>query len=95
MSEPTPFLKDAIVVIVTIGVFALVTYTYLKLEPTIVLPRRWLGPVSPCPDRWVDEDGECRPMYETHCNSFKPDLYRGKECEIARACGTSWKGLCN
>jgi hypothetical protein len=85
--------KDAIVVVVTLGVFALVSFVYLKLRPTIILKPDMLH--GTCPDRWMMQDGECTPLYPTQCKAFNPEMYKGQECEIARSCGTSWKGLCN
>lgn len=42
---------DILIVLVTLSLFALVTYIYLKLEPTILLPNTEL--VGQCPDRWI------------------------------------------
>jgi hypothetical protein len=85
--------KDIFVVGVTLGVFSLFAYIYLvKLQPIIYVKLN--DRQNPCPDLW-DFDGEnCIPMYDTHCNAFDPKNYEGRECEIAKSCGTGWKGLC-
>lgn len=88
-----PLMKDIFVIMITLGIFALFVYVYLVIRPTIVLSSE--GQLSGCPDRWLEVDGECVPQYETNCKPYKPLLYQGQECEIARACGTSFKGLCN
>ena len=88
--------KDVIIVTVTIAVFAAFVWGYLNLaNPTIVLTKP-LGPVNKCPDLWIydEEKKECRPSYQTKCKAFNPVFYQGKECEIAKSCGTAWKGLC-
>jgi hypothetical protein len=88
------YLRDFIVIGVTLGTFAVFTYFYLKvLQPTIVYEVKG-GPAGDCPDLWIYEHGECKPTYETTCKPFDPVMQKGKECDIARACGTSWKGLC-
>ena len=90
----TTYGKDIVVVVVTLSVFALFTWGYFNLaHPTIVLTKP-AGPVNQCPDLWIYKDGECSPSYHTQCKPFNPDFYKGKECEIAKSCGTSWKGLC-
>jgi hypothetical protein len=86
-------MKDMIVIVVTIGIFALFVYLYLIIRPTIVLSRE--KSFSGCPDRWLEVNGECVPQYETQCKPYNPLLFQGQECEIARACGTSFKGMCN
>lgn len=88
-----PLMKDLFVVIVTLGVFALFVYLYLVLRPTVVIPPNTKH--SGCPDRWLEKNGECVPMYETHCQPYIPSLYVGNECDIAKACGTTFKGICN
>ena len=88
--------KDMIIVTVTIAVFAAFVWGYFNLaHPTIVLTKP-AGPVNRCPDLWIydEEKTECRPSYHTQCKPFNPVFYEGKECEIAKSCGTSWKGLC-
>jgi hypothetical protein len=88
-----PFLKDMIVIIVTLGVFSLFAYAYITLRPTIFLKPSTEH--SGCPDRWIEKDGMCTPQYQTKCQPYNPLLYAGQECEIAAACGTSFKGMCN
>jgi hypothetical protein len=89
----TRSMKDAVVIVTTLGVFALIVYLYLLLKPTVILPPPSL--ISKCPTRWTyDPDtGDCTPQYPTQCKSFNPDAYPDK-CGIASACGTTWKGLC-
>ena len=87
---------DILVILVTLGLFALVTFVYLKLKPTIFLSNSDF--VGQCPDRWIyreDDGGKCYPTYQTTCSPFDPDLYTRDRCSIAKSCGTSWKGLCN
>ena len=91
------YLKDGIIVGTTIAIFALFAYVYLYLKPTVVLPPRdW---VTPCPNRWsYDPDTDyCTPQYSTPCKSFMSSSYTDPEqrCDIAKACGTSWKGMCS
>jgi hypothetical protein len=100
MYEPTPYLKDLVVVIASLTVLTIVSYFYLKLIPIVVVRPGYDGGADrgfrpKCPDRWIENDGVCTPGYKTKCQPFKPELYKGKECEIARECGTTWKGLCN
>jgi hypothetical protein len=70
---------------------------YLKLNPTVYLEPGGLH--GQCPDRWIYRPdgggGQCWPLYETTCAPFDPSLYQGTLCDIAKSCGTSWKGLCN
>ena len=42
---------DFLVVVVTLGVLALITFIYLKLNPTILLPNTEF--YNQCPDRWI------------------------------------------
>jgi len=91
---------DTLIILLTIGIFALVVYIYLKLKPTVFLEPRLHGQ---CPDRWIfrpddrsgGSGGKCWPLYETSCAAFDPALYQGTLCDIAKSCGTTWKGLCN
>jgi hypothetical protein len=87
---------DVLLILLTIGIFALVVYVYLKLKPTVFLEHRLHGQ---CPDRWIyrpdDNGGKCWPLYDTSCAAFDPALYKGTLCDIAKSCGTTWKGLCN
>ena len=88
--------KDFVVIGVTIAVFAIFVWGYFNLaNPTIVLTKP-AGPVNKCPDLRIydDKKNECRPSYDTNCKPFDPDFYQGQECDIAKSCGTSWKGLC-
>ena len=84
--------KDILVIVVTLGVSAAFLYMYFIVRPTIVLSPD--AAVSGCPDRWREINGECVPQYDTPCMPYRPELYKGQECEIAKACGTSFKGLC-
>ena len=90
-----PLHRDIVVICTTVGVFALITYLYFKLEPIVVIPPESI--VADCPTRWLyDVDAkECRPTYSTKCKGFDPTKYSVSEkCDIAKSCGTSWKGLC-
>lgn len=90
-----PWMKDAVVVVTTVAVFALATFVYLKLRPTVVLPPESV--ISKCPARWLynTDTGECVPQYATQCMAFDPDKQSdAQKCDIARSCGTHWKGLC-
>jgi len=90
----TTYGKDAVIILVTIGVFALFVWGYLNLaNPTIIITKP-AGPVNCCPDLWIFKCGECHPSYHTKCKPFDPQRYKGQECDIARSCGTTWKGLC-
>lgn len=87
--------RDTVVIVVTLVVFALTTYAYLRLKPTVVVPPA--GVVAKCPARWVynTETSECEPQYSTKCKAFDPDKVSDKEkCDIVKSCGTYWKGLC-
>lgn len=85
--------KDLFVVLVTTGVFALFAYIYLdKLQPVIYVKRALK--LNLCPDLWTFDGENCNPSYTTQCNPFNPKNYEGHECEIAKSCGTSWKGFC-
>lgn len=86
-------MKDLFVIGITLGVFSLFAYIYLeKLQPVIVVKRN--VKLNPCPDLWIFDGENCNPSYETQCNPFNPKNYEGHECEIAKSCGTGWKGLC-
>jgi len=93
----SPMLKDSVVILTTIGVFALFAFVYLYLKPTVVLPPP--GWNIPCPDRWsYDPDTDyCTPQYPTQCKSFMSSSYMdaSQKCDIAKACGTSWKDICS
>ena len=87
--------KDLLVILSTLGVFALVSYVYMVLKPTVILPAN--TKVSTCPTRWTyDPDTKiCTPQYPTKCLPFNPDRYNNREkCDIANSCETGWKGLC-
>ncbi len=90
-----PWHRDIVVISTTICVFALITYLYFKLDPIVVIPPE--TSISDCPTRWLYdvETKECKPTYSTKCKSFNPEKYSASEkCDIAKTCGTSWKGLC-
>jgi hypothetical protein len=85
--------KDMFVILVTLGVFSLFAYMYLiKYQPIVYMKR--IKKLNPCPDLWTFDGENCNPTYDTQCNPFNPKNYEGHECEIAKSCGTSWKGLC-
>ena len=90
-----PFFKDMVVILVTLGTFAAVTAVYLKYRPAVILEQT-LG-YNQCPDQWVfrGEDSMCHPLYRTTCAPFNPELQRGNQCDIAKRCMTTWKGLCD
>ncbi len=90
-----PLVKDAVIVVTTVAVFALATFIYLRLKPTVILPPESV--ISKCPSRWVynTDTSECEPQYATQCTSFDPDKQTdSQKCDISRSCGTTWKGLC-
>ena len=89
-------MKDAVIIVTTLAVFALITFIYIKLKPTVVIPPE--SAVSTCPARWVymTEKQECQPQYPTKCKPFNPESFSDSEkCSIVQACGTYWKGLCD
>ena len=90
------WLKDAIVIGTTLGVFLLISFFYLWLKPTVVIPPPSV--IAKCPARWsynVDTQ-ECEPQYSTQCLAFNPDKINDTDkCDIVKVCGTYWKGLCN
>lgn len=90
-----PFFQDVFVILVTLGVLAAVTTGYLALKPT-VLVQQSLGH-NQCPDQWVyrAEDAMCHPLYVSTCAPFNPEVQKGNECDIAKRCSTTWKGLCD
>jgi len=89
------FALDFMTVIVTLGLFSLVTFIYLKLKPTIYIAAGDFK--NQCPDRWIfrEEEGMCFPTYQTTCSAFNPAQHKGNLCGIAKSCGTTWKGLCD
>ena len=95
LNDWQPFLQDMLIILVTLGVLAAVTVGYLALKPEVLIERT-LGH-NQCPDQWVfrDEDGMCHPLYNTPCNPFNPEVQRRNECDIAKRCMTTWKGLCD
>lgn len=91
-----PWMKDLVIVVSTLAVLGLVAFGYLKLKPTVVIPPP--GVISKCPARWVfnTDTSECEPQYSTKCKAFNPNSVSDVEkCDIVKACGTYWKGLCN
>ena len=96
---------DILIVLMTLGIFALVTFVYLKLKPTVFLPNSEFA--GQCPDRWIYREevhagsdmtavqGKCYPTYQTTGAPFDPALYTHNRCEIAKSCGTTWVGVCN
>jgi len=90
-----PFLKDFFVILVTVGVLVGITVGYLALKPQVIL-NQTIGRTQ-CPDQWVYrmEDSMCHPLYQTPCEPFNPDVQKGNECDIAKRCSTTWKGLCD
>jgi hypothetical protein len=85
--------KDVLVVVITLGIAALFGYIYLvKYQPIIFVKR--ITKQNPCPDLWIFDGENCNPSYDTQCNPFNPKNYKGHECEIAKTCGTGWKGFC-
>lgn len=95
LTDWQPFFKDALVMLVTIGVLVAVTAGYLALKPTVLI-QQTLGR-NQCPDQWVyrAEDSMCHPLYNTPCQPFNPEVQKGGECDIAKRCQTTWKGLCD
>ena len=95
LSTWKPFMQDVFVILVTLGTFAAVTASYLALNPTVFLD----SPIghNQCPDQWVyrDEDSMCHPLYQTECVPFNPEVLKVDRCQIAKNCGTTWKGLCD
>ena len=90
-----PFIQDMLVIFGTLATFAVVTAFYLSLKPTVFLEET-LGH-NQCPDQWVyrDEDSMCHPLYQTECVPFNPEVLKVDRCQIAKNCGTTWKGLCD
>ena len=89
--------KDFVIILTTTCVFAIIVYIYLDLlKPTVILKKK--GCSSVCPTRWIydEKTGFCNPVYPTSCKPFDPKTYHSvsEKCDIAKACGTSWKGLC-
>lgn len=91
------WMKDAVVIVTTMAVFALIAFIYVKLDPIVLIPPESI--ISTCPARWVymTEKKVCEPQYPTKCKPFDPDAYPSakEKCDIAHACGTYWKGLCD
>lgn len=90
------WMKDAVIVVTTLSIFALIAFIYVKLQPIVMIPPESI--IAQCPSRWVYmvEQKMCQPQYPTKCKPFDPDNYSEKEkCDIARTCGTYWKGLCD
>jgi len=90
-----PFFQDVFVILVTLGVLSAITAGYLALKPTLVLDQKFAH--TQCPDQWVyrTEDKMCHPLYNTTCKPFNPEVQKGGECDIAKRCQTTWKGLCD
>jgi hypothetical protein len=95
LTDWQPFFKDVFVMLVTLGVLVAVTAGYLALKPTVVIDQTFGN--NQCPDQWVyrPEDSMCHPLYSTSCAPFNPDVQRGNQCDIAKRCQTTWKGLCD
>ena len=95
LTDWQPFFKDTLVMLVTIGVLVAMTAGYLALKPTVLI-QQTLG-YNQCPDQWVyrAEDSMCHPLYNSTCQPFNPDVQKGRECDIAKRCMTTWKGLCD
>lgn len=90
------WMKDVVIIVATLSVFALAMFIYIKLDPIVLIPPPSV--ISKCPARWVfmPEQNECQPQYPTKCKPFNPDVYSDSEkCDIVRECGTYWKGLCD
>lgn len=90
------WMKDAVIIVTTLSVFALIMFIYIKIKPIVVIPPESI--IAKCPSRWVfmTERAECQPQYPSKCKPFNPDSYSDSEkCDIAKTCGTYWKGLCD
>jgi hypothetical protein len=84
------YVKTVTVSLVTVAIL-LVLYKFL-FNPQ-VLP---VMTNAQCPDNWVYKGTVCSPEYKTNCAPFDPkDITSpAQACNIARSCGTGWKGTC-
>jgi hypothetical protein len=83
------------------AVFTIIFLVAYKMivNPTVVIR---LDPTqaSKCPDNWTyDTVGKlCRPNSKSSCMPFDPDASTiqtaSAKCNLARACGTTWNGMC-
>jgi hypothetical protein len=93
---------DFLVVVVTLGVLALITFIYLKLKPTILLPNTEF--YGQCPDRWIFREdnyaggnevgGNSTPLPNRNPNPSLPGLPTLFSTQVVGKCWPTYQTTC-
>ena len=93
---------DFLVVVVTLGVLALITFIYLKLKPTILLPNTEF--YGQCPDRWIFREdnyaggnevgGNSTPLPNRNPNPSLPGLPTLFSTQVIGKCWPTYQTTC-
>ena len=88
----------------SVALTILFTVIFLVIYKLVINPQVVLifnaSQASKCPDNWTyDSVGKlCRPNIAGTCMPFDPDASTiqtaSAKCNLARACGTTWNGMC-
>lgn len=79
---------DFLVVVVTLGLFALVTFVYLKLRPTILLDNTEF--YGQCPDRWIFREDTHASGSDDGSPPNKPGTRQGTSTLSTQVAGKCW-----
>jgi len=93
---------DFLVVVVTLGLLALITFIYLKLKPTILLPNTEF--YGQCPDRWIFREdnyaggnevgGNSTPLPNRNPNPSLPGLPTFFSTQVVGKCWPTYQTTC-
>lgn len=89
---------SSVIITILFTVLFLAVYKLL-VNPQLVLTVD-VTKMAKCPDAWTYSGTSqmCEPNYKTQCLAFNPELSSLNtaisKCNIARACGTTWSGVC-
>ena len=93
---------DFLVVLVTLGLLALITFIYLKLNPTVLLPNTEF--YNQCPDRWIfrednyaggnEVSGNSTPLPNRNPNPSMPGLPSLFSTQVVGKCWPTYQTTC-
>jgi hypothetical protein len=96
------FSMSTVIVLVTLGVLALVTFVYLNLEPTVFLPNSEFA--GQCPDRWIFREdeyaggnevgGNSTPLPNRNPNPSLPGLPTLLSTKVVGKCWPTYQTTC-
>ena len=93
---------DFLVVVVTLGLLALITFIYLKLNPTVLLPNTEF--YNQCPDRWIFREdnyaggnevgGNSTPLPNRNPNPSLPGMPTLFSTQVVGKCWPTYQTTC-